>query len=127
MMALTATGRFAAAQRLLESVAAAAAGNNTQARILREAALPVCTAILRHAEGAPQEAVALMRPALGAMPLLGGSHAQQDVLEQFFLTAARDADDTSAQRLLLERVAGRHPVPPERRVGYAVAARAIRH
>jgi len=68
-----------------------------------------------------------MRPALGAMPLLGGSHAQQDVLEQFFLTAARDADDTSAQRLLLERVAGRHPVPPERRVGYAAAARAIRH
>ena len=27
--------------------------------------------------------------------------------------------------MLLERVAGRHPVPPERRVGYAEAARAL--
>ena len=61
------------------------------------------------------------------MQSLGGSHAQQDVLEQFFLVAARDAGDEAAQRLLLERVAGRHPVPPERRVGYADVARAIRH
>jgi hypothetical protein len=30
-------------------------------------------------------------------------------------------------RMLLERVAGRHAVPPERRVGYAEAARAIAH
>ncbi len=127
MMALTATGRFAAAGRLLESVAEAASGNDTQARILRGAALPVCTGILRHAEGDARAAVAVMRPALGAMPLLGGSHAQQDVLEQVFLAAARDADDTAAQRMLLERVAGRHPVPPERRVGYAAAARAIAH
>lgn len=127
MMALAATGRFAAGQRLLESVQAAAAGNNTQSRILREAALPVCAAILRHAQGAPGEAVALMRPALRSMPQLGGSHAQQDVLEQFFLTAARDADDIAAQRLLLERVAGRHPLPPQRRVGYAAAAHSIGH
>jgi hypothetical protein len=30
-------------------------------------------------------------------------------------------------RLLLERVAGRHPVAPQRRAGYAEAARSIRH
>jgi hypothetical protein len=30
-------------------------------------------------------------------------------------------------RLLLERVAARHPVPPERRIGYAAAASEIRH
>jgi hypothetical protein len=127
MMALTATGRLAAADRLLESVAAAAAGNDGPARILREAALPVCTAILRQARGDAAGAVAVMRPALGVMHALGGSHAQQDVLEQVFLAAAEEAQDTAAQRLLLERVAGRHPVPPERRVGYARAARAVTH
>ena len=52
---------------------------------------------------------------------LGGSHAQQDVLEQLYLDAALKADLTDDARLLLERVAGRHPVPPHRRRGYAMA------
>jgi hypothetical protein len=53
---------------------------------------------------------------------LGGSHAQQEVLEQLFLDAAVRAGLDEDARLLLERVAGQHPVPPERRVGYAEAA-----
>ena len=121
MMALVATGRFEAGARMLDAMRGNAAG------VLRDAALPVCEAILRHGRGDAAGAVAVMRPALGGMYRLGGSHAQQDVLEQFFLAAARDAGDEGAQRLLLERVAGRHPVPPERRVGYAEAARTIRH
>jgi hypothetical protein len=56
---------------------------------------------------------------------LGGSHAQQDVLEQLYLDAAMRADLRDDVRLLLERVAGRHPVAPERRIGYAAAARAV--
>jgi len=121
MMALVAAGRFDAAGRLLETMVGSPDG------VLRDAALPVCDAILRHARGDAAGAVAVMRPALGGMARLGGSHAQQDVLEQFFLVAARDAGDEGAQRLLLERVRGRHPVPPERRVGYAEAARAVPH
>ena len=122
MMALVATGRFDAAARMLEAMRGGSAGS-----ALRDAALPVCEAILRHGQGDAAGAVAAMRPALGGIYRLGGSHAQQDVLEQFFLTAARDAGDEGAQRLLLERVAGRHPVPPARRVGYAEAARRVRH
>ncbi len=68
-----------------------------------------------------------MRPALGVMYRLGGSHAQQDVLEQLFLDAATRAGLTEDVRTLLERVAGRHPVAPERRVGYAKAARSVAH
>ena len=45
-------------------------------------ALPVCQAVLLHAEGDHAGAVAAMRPVLGEMYRLGGSHAQQDVLEQ---------------------------------------------
>ena len=66
-----------------------------------------------------------MRPALGGMYRLGGSHAQQDVLEQLYLDAAMRADLRDDVRLLLERVAGRHRVPPQRRIGYADAARMV--
>jgi hypothetical protein len=68
-----------------------------------------------------------MRPAIGVMHRMGGSHAQQDVLEQLFMDAAMKAGMLADERLLLERVAGRHPVPPERRVGYASAAAAVMH
>jgi len=60
-----------------------------------------------------------MRPVLADMYLLGGSHAQQDVLEQLFLDSALKAGRMDDVRLMLARVAARHPMPPERRVGYA--------
>ena len=68
-------------------------------------------------------AVTAMRPALGVMDRLGGSHAQQDVFEQLFLDAAMKADSERDVRMLLKRVAHRHPVPPRQRAGYAEAAR----
>ena len=95
--------------------------------MLRDAAVPVCEAVLAHRRGDFAAAVEAMRPALGVMYRLGGSHAQQDVLEQLFLDAAVRAGLDEDARLLLERVAGRHPVPPERRVGYAEAAGRIPH
>jgi hypothetical protein len=66
-----------------------------------------------------------MRPALAGMYRLGGSHAQQDVLEQLFLDAAMRAEQHDDARLLLERVAGRRPVPLPRQVGYSAAAQAL--
>jgi tetratricopeptide (TPR) repeat protein len=127
MMALAATGRFQAAARMLDAMRDAARQPGTLAPILRDAAIPVCEAVLAHARGDHAGAVAAMRPAIGVMHRMGGSHAQQDVLEQLFLDAALAAGAEEDARLLLERVAGRHPVPPERRAGYAEAARAVRH
>ena len=131
MMALAAAGRWAVAERMLEAMREAArpASNRagTVAPVLREAAVPVCEAVLAHRRGDFAGAVAAMRPALGAMSRLGGSHAQQDVLEQLFLHAAVKAGAEEDARMLLERVAGRHPVPPERRIGYAEAARRVAH
>ncbi|UPY37383.1 tetratricopeptide repeat protein [Sediminicoccus sp. KRV36] len=127
MMALCATGRFAAAERMLQSMrddAAANSGENPS--ILRDAALPCCEALLLRARGEPAAAVARMRPAIGEMHRLGGSHAQQDVLEQLFLDCAMAAGLTSDAEMLLERVTGRWPTPPERRIGYAAAASALR-
>ena len=63
-----------------------------------------------------------MRPALAGMHRLGGSHAQQDVLEQLFLDCAVRARRTVDIDALVARVSSRHPVSPDRRVGYADAA-----
>ena len=95
------------------------------ASLVTRYALPVCEAVLAHARGECAEAVNTMRPVLGGVYRLGGSHAQQDVLEQLYLDAAVQAGMHTDIRLLLERAAGRHPVPPSRRIGYAAAARKV--
>jgi hypothetical protein len=125
MMALAATGRHAAALRMLQAMHAFAQGPGITASLVGRYALPICEAVQAHAQGEHARAVAVMRPALACMYRLGGSHAQQDVLEQLFLDAAMRAEQHDDARLLLERVAGRRPVPLRRRVGYAAAAQAL--
>jgi len=125
MMALGATGRHAAAHRMLEAMRAFAQGPGMTASLVARYALPICEAVLAHARREFAQAVAVMRPALGGMYRLGGSHAQQDVLEQLYLDSAMQAGLLDDARLLLERVAGRHPLPPQRRIGYAAAARTV--
>jgi tetratricopeptide (TPR) repeat protein len=122
LMALTATGRTAAAERMIEAMRAFAKGRGTVPPIVRDYALPIAEAQLAHAAGRHAEAVALMRPALGGMYRMGGSHTQQDVLEQLFVDAALKAGSTADVRLALERVAGRRAIPPERFVGWREAA-----
>jgi len=124
MMALVAAGRMQAAARLVAALAEAGQGATPHATILREAALPAAQAVLFHAERRDAEAVAVLRPALGGLYRLGGSHAQQEVLELLFLDSAIRAGMTGDVRLALER-AGRHPVPPARRIGFSEAALAI--
>ena len=122
MMALAATGRDAAAARMLDAMRGFAQNPGIIASLVGQYALPICEAVLAHARHDHGRAVTVMRPALSGMYRLGGSHAQQDVLEQLFLDAALKADRADDARLLLERVAGRHRLPLRRRVGYAAAA-----
>ena len=122
MMALAATGRETAARRMLEGMRDYAQAPGMNARIVGEVAIPISQAVLAHGLGQYEQAVGLMRPVLGEMSRLGGSHAQQDVLEQLFLDAALKAGLDDDRRLLIERVSGRHPVPPAHRRGYAMAA-----
>ena len=122
LMALTATGRTAAAERMIEAMRAFAKGRGTVPPIVRDHVLPIAEAQLAHAAGRHAEAVALMRPAIGGMYRLGGSHTQQDVLEQLFVDAALKAGSSADVRLALERVAGRRAIPPERLIGWREAA-----
>jgi tetratricopeptide (TPR) repeat protein len=123
MMALTATGRIAAAERMVAAMREYARGGGDVAPVVRDYALPIAEAQLAHAAGRHAEAVALMRPALGGMYRMGGSHAQQDVLEQLFVDAALEAGSAADVRLVLERVAGRRAIAPERFVGWREAVR----
>ena len=118
MMALVHTGRFQTAEAFLAALDRTAAGTGTIAELVRRYARPVSAAVLAHGRGRHHEAVELMRPALGGMYRLGGSHAQQDVLEQLFADAAVKAGAKADVRLMVERLCGRHPLPPERRIGY---------
>ena len=122
LMALTATGRTAAAERMVEAMRAFAKGRGTVPPIVRDYVLPIAEAQLAHAAGRHAEAVVLMRPAIGGMYRLGGSHAQQDVLEQLFVDAALKAGSTADISLALERVTGRRAIPPERFIGWREAA-----
>jgi tetratricopeptide (TPR) repeat protein len=122
MMALAATGRRAAAHRLLDAMRDFGTGPQPAARLVREVALPVTEAVLANLQGRHADAVRLMRPVLGEMWRMGGSHAQQDVLEQVFLDSALKGGQEADARMLVERAAGRHPLPPARRRGYAMAA-----
>jgi tetratricopeptide (TPR) repeat protein len=125
MMALAATGRETAARAMLSGMRDFAGGATPLAGLVGEIALPVTEAVLANGQGRHAEAVAAMRPVLGEMYRMGGSHAQQDVLEQVFLDSALKAGAEPDARMLLQRVAGRHPVPPARRRGYAMAARLL--
>ena len=120
MMALAATGRDQAAQRMLQAMRDFGEGAQPAAQVVRDIALPVTAAALANGRGRHGEAVALMRPVLGEMSRMGGSHAQQDVLEQLFLDSALKSGAVDDARMMIERVAGRHPVPPVRRRGYAM-------
>ena len=122
MMALAATERDAAAAAMLNGMRDFAAGAQPIAALVKTIALPVTEAVLANGQGRHAEAVALMRPVLGEMYRLGGSHAQQDVLEQVFFDSALKAGLERDAQLMMQRVAGRHPVPPERRRGYAMGA-----
>jgi len=126
MMAIAATRRFDLGGRMLEAMRAYASTAGTlNARLVADYALPISEALLLRAKGEPAAAARVMRPAIGGMYRLGGSHAQQDVLEQLFLDSAVAAGSNDDVALILSRVAGRHPVPPERRMGYRHAARTL--
>jgi tetratricopeptide (TPR) repeat protein len=125
MMALAATGRSAAANRLLAATEEAAAGADpspTRRPILAAAVLPAMRGVRAWREGRPAAAVEALRPALGALPTMGGSHAQQDVLEQIFVHCARQAGLGQDVALALERFAGRRRMPPARFSLWAEAA-----
>jgi tetratricopeptide (TPR) repeat protein len=123
MMALTATRRFDAAERMLDGMRTHVRNepSATLAPVVRDHALPVCEALVARAKGDPALALTVMRPALDGLSLLGGSHAQQDVLQQLFLDCAVQAGSTPDARRVIDHARALYAVPPESRRGFAHA------
>jgi hypothetical protein len=107
---------------MLEAMQKVAAQPGTIGPILRHHAIPVCAAIMARAGGRPDDALALLRPALDGMVRLGGSHAQQDVLHQLYLDCALAAGSSTDARRVLDHVRRMYTTRPEVRRGYAAAA-----
>jgi tetratricopeptide (TPR) repeat protein len=127
MMALAATGRDDAAGRMLDAMRTFSLGYGAVAQAVGTVALPISDAVLAHRRGEHDRAVDLIKPIINEMYRLGGSHAQQDVLEQLFLDSAVKANRSDDVRLMLDRVTARYPISPERLIGYSEAARRFRH
>jgi hypothetical protein len=104
MMAFAATGRHAAAARLLAAVDAAAASHGTNAMMSRRAGCAIARAIDAFGRERYDEAVALLLPVRYRAHAFGGSHAQRDVVHRTLLEAAfRSGQHTLARALAVER------------------------
>jgi len=102
MLALAATGRGSAQTAMIAELEHAADP------VVREIALPVSRAIQLRGQGRHSDACDTMRPVLNHMARLGGSHAQQDMLELLFLDCALASGSKADIRLAHRRAqAGR--------------------
>ncbi len=89
MMSLARTRRFAAAQRLLDSMERyAAKGGTYAAAAMTAVALPLCRGLLAYGEGRYDAALALIMPLRQDNQIVGASHAQRDVLNLYLIDAA---------------------------------------
>lgn len=112
MMALAATGRLEAAERLLTAMRKAAEGDGDQAAVARDVGIGVCEATLALRQGEPRRALAMLLPLRDRIRRLGGSHAQRDIWAQMLLQAARDSGDQDATlALLAQRTRTKHNSP----------------
>ncbi len=119
MLALVRTGRFEAARDLIEGTRVFAGKiHPAQAAPLNRAAIPVCEAILLDSQGRTGAALDAMRPALAALHTLGGSHAQQDLLERIYADMAVRAGSAQDLALILQRVRAKRPAPLEERTAW---------
>jgi tetratricopeptide (TPR) repeat protein len=97
MMALAATGRHGAAERMLQALQICGDDGMATARIVRSIAAPVCEAVWMYRRGEYKLVGKLMQPVHTELHELGGSHVQQRVLQRLLVDAnarcKRDSDD----------------------------------
>ncbi|MGE3968044.1 MAG: tetratricopeptide repeat protein [Dongiaceae bacterium] len=104
MIAYVATGRCEAAKRLLAGATRAAEKSGANARMEREAGLPIMRAVEAFGRGQYDTAVELLMPVRYRAHVFGGSHAQRDIIHRTLIEAAlRDGQFALANALATER------------------------
>jgi tetratricopeptide (TPR) repeat protein len=90
MMVLAATGQFEKAEELLRSLDEfIASGEGSLVTSYRVAGVAACQAVLAHRKKEYSRVIEVLSPVRHDLPLLGGSHAQRDVLYQVLIDASR--------------------------------------
>lgn len=102
VLALGRTGGCAELLASLEAFTATERGGD-QARVSREVARPLCEAMSLALRGRPEEGVEALAALQREVLRLGGSHAQRDLFEQFFIDAALRAHRHDLARAALAR------------------------
>lgn len=121
MMALSACCDEDGQKNLLTKLETVAQGKDSNAFATRAVGLPVCRGIQAFAQERYSDAVAALVPVRYATHVLGGSHAQRDVIGLTLLEAALAAGNRSmSQALAAERFA-RKPASPLNRAYMARA------
>jgi tetratricopeptide (TPR) repeat protein len=121
MMALAATGRQAAAGRLLADLERTATEDSMNGMMTRAVGLPVARAVLAFARGRYDDALNDLAQVRDRAHLFGGSHAQRDVLSLTLIEAALRANRPNvARHYAAERIAQK----PGGALGWRLRARA---
>jgi hypothetical protein len=106
MMAFSAAGREAEAERLLATQARALCAEGDNVAFLREVGIDATAAIRAFQRGRHAEAVRRLRPLRSQAHRFGGSHAQRDLIDLTLIeAAARDGQNLLADALRRERAA----------------------
>lgn len=105
MLAFVATGRPAAIERLAANLAAAAAGEGTNAMMSGEVGAPLARGIVAFGRGDYASAIDLIEPVRDIAHRFGGSHAQRDLITLTLIEAAlRNGDSRRARHFIAERL-----------------------
>jgi tetratricopeptide (TPR) repeat protein len=122
VLAFIGAERFDLAQRTLDAMQAAAAGEDTNAMMTREVGLPIANALLAFGEGRYGQAVEQLVPVRSIASRFGGSHAQRDLIHLTLVEAALRARQASLARAL---IAERTQLKPSSPYNWQLAGRAL--
>jgi tetratricopeptide (TPR) repeat protein len=123
MLALAATQRHGAAERLLAALREISEARALwTSRTIADVVIPVCEAVLANRLGDHARVVDLLASRRPAIRLLGGSNAQRDMVMQMLVDAAMRAGRRDVVGEMLAREAITRAAAPAARAGYAVAA-----
>ena len=106
MMAFVATGKTEQARSLLKAAEASTNADNANGKMVREVGLSIVRAVEAFGRERYAEVIDLLMPVRYRAHILGGSHAQRDIVHRTLIEAALRAPDRAlAMALTNERVA----------------------
>lgn len=104
VMAFVGAGRRADAVSVVTSLERYVDGPalGTNRVMTRRVGLPVCRALVQHADGQFAAAAATLDPVIEHLALFGGSHAQRDVMVRTYIDALMRSGRTAEARVILQ-------------------------